>query len=1104
MNHQLQKLLDTLLQSENITAAEKSILKKGLKEASSELEKYALQLAKAENTRADTEYQVKKMRSELAKDKVQLATLQREMETEASLERIRNRTLLMKDSNELAVVASFFFDEFSKLHLLPEKARTYFTHIDEERKTAIAWMTRADGTVRPGSHEVPMTTHKPLQLMFEAWREQKPIFIRDISGAVLADYLQFLSTLPHVKNDEQLQKLITSPPDRIVFNDAMTTYGTVGIIAFEPLSKEAQATLIRFAKVFEFTYTRFLDLKKAESQAREAQIELGLERVRARAMSMQNSQELNELIGTVFSELTKLDLSLTRCLIIIYDKKTKDARWWMANSETPETPMNFLLKYHDHPPFLAYIDAWQSHAVKWAYELKGEVKRDWDDFIFAETELSLLPDFVKAGMRAPDRVWLSGSFNNFGCLTVASLEQLSEEHFDILIRFAKVFELTYTRFNDLKQAEAQAMEAKIEASLERVRAKAMAMHSSEDLAATISAFYHELETFSFTPRRCGVGLLHEGTRIAELSTMNTTTEGKSIEVIGTLKMEGHRVLEGVYENWLIKKEYHPVLRGQELKEYYQLLKPKIAFPDYPDDVVQYGYFFYFPEGGVYAWTDKEMKEDELKIYRRFTSVLSLTYRRYKDLKEAEAQTREAQIEAALERVRAKTMAMHKSEQLAETASVLFEQFDLLGKIPDRISIGIFKEDLRVIELWVTDQSGSQLNHAFSASIEEPTSVSKVYAAWKQKKESVVIDLTGHELREWLRFLRDDVKMSVDEKSIKGRRVHQGAFFSQGMLMFTTHEPIADDLMSLLVRFARVFDQTYTRFLDLKKAEALAVKAAEDLVLLKAEKKRTEETLVELKATQAQLIHSEKMASLGELTAGIAHEIQNPLNFVNNFSEVSNELVDEMLVELEQENKDEARAIASSVKQNLEKILHHGKRAGDIVKGMLQHSRSSSSTKEPTDINKLADEYLRLAYHGLRAKEKSFNAKMKTDFDESINPVNVIPQDIGRVMLNLITNAFYAVAEKMKQNPVDYEPTVVISTRNNGSKILVEIKDNGPGIPQTVLDKIFQPFFTTKPTGQGTGLGLSLSYDIMKAHGGELIVQTKENEGATFIIQLPIT
>jgi hypothetical protein len=541
------------------------------------------------------------------------------------------------------------------------------------------------------------------------------------------------------------------------------------------------------------------------------------------------------------------------------------------------------------------------------------------------------------------------------------------------------------------------MEAKIEASLERVRAKAMAMHSSEDLAATISAFYHELETFSFTPRRCGVGLLHEGTRLAELSTMNTTTEGKSIEVIGTLKMEGHRVLDGIYENWLIKKEYHPVLRGQELKEYYQLLKPKIAFPDYPDDVVQYGYFFYFPEGGVYAWTEKEMKEDELKIYRRFTSVLSLTYRRYQDLKEAEAQAREAQVEAALERVRGKTMAMHKSEQLAETAKVLFEQFDMLGKIPDRISIGIIKEDQRTIEWWVTDQSGSQLNHGFSASIDEPTSMAKVYEAWKNKKDSVVIDLTGHELREWIRFVRDEVKMSIDETGIKGRRVHQGAFFSQGILLFTTHEPIADELMSLLVRFARVFDQTYTRFLDLKKAEALADKAEEDLLLLKAEKKRTEETLAELKATQAQLIHSEKMASLGELTAGIAHEIQNPLNFVNNFSEVSQELVNEMLSELQLGNKEEAHAIASDVKQNLDKILHHGKRAGDIVKGMLQHSRSSSARKEPTDINKLADEYLRLAYHGLRAKEKSFNATTKTDFDENIKPIQVIPQDIGPIV-----------------------------------------------------------------------------------------------------------
>src|SRR5436190_10282745 len=237
----------------------------------------------------------------------------------------------------------------------------------------------------------------------------------------------------------------------------------------------------------------------------------------------------------------------------------------------------------------------------------------------------------------------------------------------------------------------------------------------------------------------------------------------------------------------------------------------------------------------------------------------------------------------------------------------------------------------------------------------------------------------------------------------------------------------------------------------------------------------QKSLEELKATQQQLIQSEKMASLGELTAGIAHEIQNPLNFVNNFSEVSGELLDEMKSELAADNKPSAIDIANDVKQNLEKIIHHGRRADAIVKGMLQHSRTSTGQKEFTDINALCDEYLRLAYHGLRAKDKSFNAKFETDLDPTIDKINVIPQDIGRVLVNLINNAFYAVNEK-RQRVDDYDgPTVVVSTKNLGRKVEIRVKDDGSGIPQRILDKIFQPFFTTKPTGQGTGLGLSLSY-----------------------------
>ncbi len=266
---------------------------------------------------------------------------------------------------------------------------------------------------------------------------------------------------------------------------------------------------------------------------------------------------------------------------------------------------------------------------------------------------------------------------------------------------------------------------------------------------------------------------------------------------------------------------------------------------------------------------------------------------------------------------------------------------------------------------------------------------------------------------------------------------------------------------------------------------------------------------QLKATQAQLIHSEKMAGLGELTAGIAHEIQNPLNFVNNFSEVNVELIDELKQALDNGKTDEAISIADSIRENEQKIIFHGKRADSIVKGMLYHSRNSSGAKEPTNINTLADEYLRLAYHGLRAKDKSFNAVMKTDFDAGIQNVNIVAQDIGRVILNLITNAFYAVNDKKKTAPAGYEPTVSVGTKlvklpSGANSVAITVRDNGNGITSEIAEKIFQPFFTTKPTGEGTGLGLSMSYEIInKGHSGEISVRTEEGSYAEFTITIPI-
>jgi len=293
--------------------------------------------------------------------------------------------------------------------------------------------------------------------------------------------------------------------------------------------------------------------------------------------------------------------------------------------------------------------------------------------------------------------------------------------------------------------------------------------------------------------------------------------------------------------------------------------------------------------------------------------------------------------------------------------------------------------------------------------------------------------------------------------------------------------------------------------------------AENLILEQRVQQRTAElsqSLENLKQTQNQLIQSEKMASLGELTAGIAHEIQNPLNFVNNFSEVNTELAQELKDELNKmdipdKDKEILDNISNNIVDNQQKINYHGKRADAIVKGMLQHSRTSSGQKELTDINLLTDEYLRLSYHGLRAKDKSFNATMQTDLDEKIGNIQAVPQNIGRVLLNLFNNAFYSVMEKKKISGNSYEPTVSVSTKlvhgsaGRPDKVQILIRDNGIGIPQKVMDKIFQPFFTTKPPGQGTGLGLSLSYDIVtKEHGGQLKVNTKEGEYAEFIILLP--
>ncbi|TMI86084.1 MAG: GAF domain-containing protein, partial [Bacteroidetes bacterium] len=403
-------------------------------------------------------------------------------------------------------------------------------------------------------------------------------------------------------------------------------------------------------------------------------------------------------------------------------------------------------------------------------------------------------------------------------------------------------------------------------------------------------------------------------------------------------------------------------------------------------------------------------------------------------------------------------------------------------------IGIYNEEKNCIEYRMSMEKGKRYQP-----YERTMTDKNQFPVWclENKKEVFINDIH----REYSRYLPN-----IDMTILSSAEMEDGTLPQNPHSLIYLPLLVKDTVIGL-ISVQSYGKNAYTQYhLDILKTLASYTSAA----LYNARSYETlQNTLNELKLTQEQLIQSEKMASLGELTAGIAHEIQNPLNFVNNFSEVSGELLDEMKNELATGNGQQAVEIADDVKRNLGKILHHGKRADAIVKGMLQHSRTSTGQKEPTDINILADEYLRLAYHGLRAKDKSFNAKFETDLDKTIEKINVVPQEMGRVILNLINNAFYTVSEKKRQLNGTYEPTVSISTKKLEDKIELRVIDNGDGIPQKVLDKIFQPFFTTKPTGQGTGLGLSLSYDIIKAHRGEIKVETMEGNGSEFIIQLPV-
>jgi len=1011
----------------------------------------------------------------------------REAQIQLALERVRARTMAMQKSDEMAETAALLFEQFIALGEIPE--RMAIEIVNEAEHVFEIWATEHGGRQFNSLIKTSLDEPYVMQKMYRAWKEGNKSITIDLQGNELEEYFQYL-------------KKMKLPVDRKIFgkrrvqNVATFSRGILTIITPEPRPRKTIDILERFAAVFDGTYTRFLDLQKAEAQARESQIQLAMERVRARTMAMHHSNELAETALLLFQQLQQLGLSFARTGFYIWQNGVDFVEGWTSNGALDE-----IL-----PPLLLPFKEDEGHRCIYEARLKGE--HTYEQVLGGE-ELKQHYHWLMSQPSAPKTLnKLNGSkyvlletqykyaaiFKQGYLLLIAETPEPGAS--GLLQRFAKVFEQTYTRFLDLQKAEAQAREAIIEAALERVRSKTMAMHNSQDVGDTVSTMLDELVKLGVKTNRCGI-LIYSDTMTAEVWTAKSIPEGKATLTMGQLDLAVHPLLSGLYQAWKNKEPlFTYTMVGEDLIAYYRAINEAKYYPtNFELNTLPSKEFhsdFYFAEGSIFAFTAEPIPAAATIIFKRFAGVFGQTYRRYLDLQKSEANAIEAIRRSSLDRVRAETASMRTTDDLERITPLIWNELTILGVPFIRCGVFIMDQQLEQIHTFLSTPNGQAIAAFHLPYNTAQTTFQNLVEYW-QKKQIYREHWDEEAFINWTRNLVKSGAISPTEKYVTGDHptnldLHFLPFL-QGMLYVGNDTPLNEDDLHLVQNLADAFSTAYARYEDFNKLESA--------------KTQIEKTLVDLKQAQAQLVQSEKMASLGELTAGIAHEIQNPLNFVNNFSEINEELLAEMKDELVKGNIDDALAIASDAIGNQQKILLHGKRADAIVKGMLQHSRSSSGVKEPTDINALADEYLRLAYHGLRAKDKSFNATLKTDFDESIGKINIIPQDIGRVILNLITNAFYAVqSPEQTQKQPDYNPTVSVSTKNMGIHVEIRVKDNGPGIPQNILDKIFQPFFTTKPTGQGTGLGLSMSYDIVKAHGGELKVETKENEGTEFCISIP--
>nr|MBI1232470.1 GHKL domain-containing protein [Cytophagales bacterium] len=1039
----------------------------------------------------------------------ELALKNRELEIEAALEKVRSRSLAMHRSDELQEIITSVLYRLSELGLSMDTAVVVLP--SEEKQELMCWVATNDFSYSQG-FRIPFGLNSVIRKDSERFH---------LSGS---DY--FAKTYSKEEKDEYYKNLIKHsdfkhiPQDRKDFLFSTDNYGIsiasnknsgIQTISYSgKILNETEAEVLkRFSRVFEQAYVRFLDLQKAEAQAKEAQIETALERVRSKTMAMHKSEDLLDVIQTVYDQLVHFNFKIDNIGFITDPYQSDDYNIWSADPNGV-LPNKLHIRYFDHPINWDYIEHKNSGQELTSKIYSFEEKNTYWKGVFKN--MSGVPEEIKEILLnvrlASPALTVSRVLTKNIILYLFKFDGTiySDEENAIFIRFSRVFQQTYTRFLDLQKAEAQARESQIQLALERVRARTMAMQHSEELTDTAALLFQQVNELGIQQWGNAFQLWDDDMKGVTSWTCTHGVESLKSKIPATEDPVMINIVKAAQKGEYL---YVEEMGGEALEDHYKFLTSLPVLKEVSEKLVVQGFTppkfqifhaAYFSYGYILFITHEAFPEAH-DIFKRFAAVFEQTYTRFLDLQKAEAQAQEAIKRASVDRVRAEIASMRTKGDLERIQPLIWNELKILRVPFIRCGVFIMDEVKQDVQVFLSTPDGKSIA-AFRLPYYATEQSMQIVTHW-QKKHLYKDHMDEAAFSAYTKNMVQQGAMAGNEKYVTENRptdlyLHFLPFL-QGMLYVGNDAPLKEEELQLVQNLADAFSTAYARYEDFNKLE-----------LAKAE---VESAMTELKATQSQLVQQEKLASLGQLTAGIAHEIKNPLNFVNNFSEVSMELIEEALEEIAQiednEHATESAEILSDVKSNLKKIHEHGPRANGIVTSMLQHSRGGSGKKEPTDLNALIKEYVNLSFHGMRAGKNPINVDIVLDLDPGIKEVSLIKEDFTRVIINLCNNAFDAMRMKTLQGVetlgrlAAYQPILTVRTKAEDGKVQIEIIDNGPGIPDEIKEKILQPFFTTKKGTEGTGLGLSITHDIVKAHGGKLNINSQQDLETSFTIELQI-